>query len=107
MTRWDTIWCNARIATLREGAPGLGMVERGAIAVSAGRIDWVGPQGDLPVGDARETRDLEGALVTPGLIDCHTHLVFAGERSREFELRLEGRSYAEIAAAGGGIRSTV
>ena len=92
MARWDTIWCNGRLATLRDGAAGVGLIERGAIAVSNGRIDWVGPQQDLPDGDAAQTHDLAGALVTPGLIDCHTHLVFAGQRSRELELRLRGRA---------------
>ena len=89
------------------GAP-FGLIEDGAIATRDGRIAWVGARRALPAGlAAAETIDLEGRLVTPGLIDCHTHLVFAGDRAREFELRLEGASYEDIARAGGGIASTV
>jgi imidazolonepropionase len=75
--------------------------------VSRGRIAWVGPIKALPQGEAAETHDLDGAWITPGLIDCHTHLVFGGDRAAEFELRLQGVPYAEIARRGGGIRSTV
>ncbi|MDQ4060137.1 MAG: imidazolonepropionase [Pseudomonadota bacterium] len=103
---WDTIWLNAQLATL-EG-PGLGLVRRGAIAAEGGRITWVGRMEDLPqeAGGAEQI-DLDGRLVTPGLIDCHTHLVHGGDRAHEFELRLKGASYEEIARAGGGIASTV
>lgn len=99
---------HGRIASLAPGRPGYGLIEDGAIAIEAGRIAWLGPTAELPPALAAWPRtDVGGRLVTPALIDCHTHLVFAGNRAREFELRLEGASYAEIAAAGGGIRSTV
>ncbi len=103
-----TIWRNARLATLARGAPGLGVVERGAILASDGRIVFAGPEPDAPSApnDAR-TIDCEGRWITPGLIDCHTHLVYAGSRAAEFEARLAGVSYEEIARAGGGIVSTV
>jgi imidazolonepropionase len=98
---------NGRLATLRAGAPGYGAIEPGAIAARDGRIAWIGPMTDLPAGIAAdETVDLEGRWVTPGLIDCHTHLVYAGDRAAEFELRLNGATYEEIARAGGGITST-
>ena len=84
-----------------------GLVERGAIRIEAGRIEWAGPASELPAGSDPEVHDLGGRLVTPGLIDCHTHIVFAGDRAGEFEMRLEGASYAEVARAGGGILSTV
>ncbi len=103
-----TIWRNARLATLARGAPGLGVVERGAILARDGRIVFAGPEPDAPSApnDAR-TIDCEGRWITPGLIDCHTHLVYAGSRAAEFEARLAGVSYEEIARAGGGIVSTV
>jgi imidazolonepropionase len=104
--RFDRIWHNARLATL--GGDGLGIVERGAIAAKDGRIAFVGRDADLPApGDAMERFDCEGRWITPGLVDCHTHLVFGGDRAHEFELRLKGASYEEIARAGGGILSTV
>jgi imidazolonepropionase len=106
--RFDRIWLNARLATLAEGAESLGIVEGGALAAKDGRIVFAGPQPDLPTGwDAQERIDCEERWITPGLIDCHTHLVFAGNRAHEFELRLKGASYEEIARAGGGIISTV
>src|ERR671916_2177220 len=90
------------------GEVGLGIVERGAVAVRGGRIAWVGAEADAPSGlNDGETVDCEGRWITPGLIDCHTHLVFAGDRSDEFERRLAGESYADIARSGGGIASTV
>ncbi|HSD43076.1 MAG TPA: imidazolonepropionase [Burkholderiales bacterium] len=105
---WDTLWTNARIATMRAGR--YSVVGPGAIAASGGRITWLGESAHLP-GEprsiARDVRDLAGRWVTPGLIDCHTHLVHAGNRAREFELRLLGASYEEIARSGGGIVSTV
>ena len=106
--RFDRIWTNARLATLAEGAQGLGVVERGAVACLDGRIAYAGPAADLPAGaDSAKRIDCEGRWITPGLVDCHTHLVFAGDRAHEFELRLKGASYEEIARAGGGILSTV
>ena len=93
---------NATLATMTDGA---GLMESAAILIEGDRIAWVGPMSDAPVGEAG--RDLEGRLVTPGLIDCHTHLVHGGNRAREFEMRLNGASYEEVARAGGGIVSTV
>jgi imidazolonepropionase len=105
-TIYDTIWLDTRLATMI--GPGLGVVERSAVAAKDGRIAFAGAMADLPAGwDARERVALEGRWVTPGLIDCHTHLVYAGDRAHEFELRLAGASYEEIARAGGGIVSTV
>lgn len=102
------VFTHCKAATLVAGATGYGLVEDAAIAVQEGRISWVGDASDLPQDYADwEKVELEGALVTPALVDCHTHLVFDGDRSREFALRLEGASYEEIAKAGGGIRSTV
>src|SRR5215204_3182533 len=86
---------------------GLGIVERGAVATRDGRIAFAGAEAELPALAARETIDCAGRWITPGLIDCHTHLVFAGDRSGEFERRLAGESYSDIARAGGGIASTV
>jgi imidazolonepropionase len=106
---WDAIWLNGRLATMCGGAP-YGAIEDGALAVQDGRIAWVGPRAELPglpESLAREVHDLAGRWLTPGLIDCHTHLVYGGDRAAEFELRLKGASYAEIAQAGGGIVSTV
>jgi imidazolonepropionase len=106
--RFDRIWLNGRLATLDPGQLGLGVVEGGAIAATDGRIAYVGPASELPQGwDAAERIDLAHRWVTPGLIDCHTHMVYAGSRAHEFELRLAGASYEEIARAGGGILSTV
>ena len=103
--RVDSLFLKARLATLV--GDGLGIVEQGAIAVSGGDIVFAGPAADLPACDATETIDCAGRWITPGLVDCHTHLVFAGDRSEEFERRLAGESYADIARAGGGILSTV
>jgi imidazolonepropionase len=93
------------LATMVQGAQPYGLVSDGAVLVTDGRIAWIGPSAEAPAAD--ETVDLEERLVTPGLIDCHTHLVYGGSRSDEFEARLKGKSYAEIAKAGGGILSTV
>ena len=102
-----TLWRGARLATLSEPR-GWGLVERGAVVACDETIAWVGADGDLPASlRVDEEIDLGGALVTPGLVDCHTHLVYAGQRAGEFEQRLEGASYEDIARAGGGIRSTV
>lgn len=97
---------NAKIATMSEGTP-YGLVEDGAVWIADGQIAWVGPTSELPTTALSEAEDLEGRLVTPGLIDCHTHIVHGGNRATEFELRLEGASYEEVARAGGGIVSTV
>src|SRR5262245_22735938 len=105
--RFDTIWRDARIATLAPQAAGLGEVT-GAVAAKDGRIAFAGPESELPTGwDAAKIVRLGGRWITPGLIDCHTHIVYAGDRAHEFELRLKGASYEEIARAGGGIVSTV
>ncbi len=105
---WTRVLTNAAAATCVGGAPSCGFIEHAAIAHSGERIAWVGPHDALPSPPAQaEVIDVGGALVTPGLIDCHTHLAFAGDRAREFELRLAGASYADIARAGGGILSTV
>ncbi len=105
----DTIWLNARLATLAPGKPGLGIVEKGAIAARDGRIAFAGPEDELPAVLRKRARivDCEGRWITPGFIDCHTHLVYGGDRAAEFEMRLAGASYEEIARAGGGILSTV
>jgi imidazolonepropionase len=105
---FDTIWLDARLATLALGRPGLGLIEKGAVAARDGRIAFAGPIAELPSGwNAAQKISLDGRWITPGLIDCHTHLVYAGDRAHEFELRLAGASYEEIARAGGGIVSTV
>lgn len=94
---------HARLATLADGTDGLGIVEDGAILIEAGRIAYAGPHAGLPAVEGAETVDLGGRWVTPAPIDCHTHLVHGGNRAREFEMRLAGASYEEIARAGGGI----
>jgi imidazolonepropionase len=102
------VWHNATVATLAEGGRGIGMIANAAVAVRAGRITFVG-EADLLPGcfDEVERIDCGGRLITPGLIDCHTHLVYGGDRSHEFELRLAGASYEEVSRAGGGIMSSV
>ncbi|OUM24867.1 imidazolonepropionase [Pseudomonas putida] len=100
-----TLWQHCHVATMAEGR--YSAIEDAAIVTSAGLIEWIGPRAELAPVDADRTVDLGGAWVTPGLIDCHTHAVFGGNRSGEFEQRLQGVSYAEIAAQGGGIASTV
>jgi len=103
------IWRNARLVTLADGRPGLGIVEHGAVAVRDGRIAYAGAEDELPTAwrAGAEIIDCEGRWITPGLIDCHTHLVHAGNRANEFEQRLNGASYQEIARAGGGIVSSL
>ncbi|MCY0094005.1 imidazolonepropionase [Hoeflea ulvae] len=98
---------NATLATM-DGETAYGLVEQGAVVLEAERILWAGPAAQLPAEfSSREEIDLEGRVVTPALIDCHTHVVHGGNRAREFEMRLEGASYEEVARAGGGIVSTV
>jgi imidazolonepropionase len=104
-----TIWQNATLAPMSSDAPER-MIERGAMVVDHDRLLWVGHSDELPQElrrAATDEIDVAGALLTPGLIDCHTHLVYGGTRAHEFELRLQGKSYEEIARAGGGVRSTV
>ena len=107
MHDWHLLLTDANIATMRAGAPDYGVIEDGAVAIADGRIAWIGARAELPAGTAAETRELGGRWLTPALIDCHTHLVFGGDRSGEFEQRLQGASYEDIARAGGGILSTV
>jgi imidazolonepropionase len=95
----DTIWRSARLATM--AGAGLGLVEQGLIACKDGTILYAGIEDDAPSLEAKRTIDCEGRWITPGLIDSHTHLVHAGNRAHEFELRLAGASYEEIARAGG------
>ena len=107
---WETLLIGGHVATLRPDPDPYGAVRNGAIAIDGDRIVWVGPQAELGA-PARELAgtvvDLEGAWVTPGLVDCHTHLIFGGSRAEEFEARLLGESYTSIARRGGGIMSTV
>ncbi|MBA3811131.1 MAG: imidazolonepropionase [Caulobacteraceae bacterium] len=105
--RCDRIWRDARLATLAPGGPGLGEVMGGLVASRDGRIIYAGPAADAPGLEADETISCDGRWITPGLIDCHTHLVFGGDRAGEFEQRLAGASYEAIARAGGGIVSTM
>ncbi|TMV62244.1 imidazolonepropionase, partial [Thioclava sp. BHET1] len=105
------ILSNARLATMvttgtGPGA-GYGFIEAGAVLIRAGRIAYAGPEADLPETPGVTRYDMGGRLVTPALVDCHTHLIFGGERAQEFEMRLNGASYEEVARAGGGIISTV
>jgi imidazolonepropionase len=105
--RCDRIWRNARLATLAPDQPGLGIIESGLIAACDRRILYAGPEAEAPAFDAPERTNCEERWITPGLIDCHTHLVYGANRAHEFELRLAGASYEEIARAGGGILSTM
>jgi len=107
MADWDLLLTDARIATMQAGEADYGTIENGALAIAGGSIAWLGSGADLPDVTPAATRSLDGRWVTPALIDCHTHLVFGGDRAAEFEQRLRGTSYEEIAAAGGGILSTV
>lgn len=107
MIRADRLITDCRLATMVEGGEPYGAIEDGAILIRDGRIAWVGARGDLPAHEVAETDRLDGRWVTPGLIDCHTHLVFGGDRSGEFEQRLNGATYEDIARAGGGIVSTM
>lgn len=106
---WDDLWYHAYVATMEPGKP-YGAVENGAIAVDEGKIVWIGTSDELPGAPercAQRVHDARSRVITPGLIDPHTHLVYAGNRATEFEARLSGATYAQIAQNGGGIRSTV
>jgi imidazolonepropionase len=107
MTLFDTVWHGCRLATLSPARQGLGLIDHGVIAAADGRIVYAGPASDAPALDAKQRIDCAGRWITPGLIDCHTHLVYGGNRAAEFEQRLSGASYEAIARAGGGIVSTV
>ncbi|MGY1950685.1 imidazolonepropionase [Pseudomonas pergaminensis] len=100
-----TLWQHCHVATMAQGK--YSIIEDAAMVTADSLIEWIGPRSQVPTADYAQVHDLQGAWVTPGLIDCHTHTVFGGNRSGEFEQRLEGVSYAEIAAKGGGIASTV
>lgn len=107
MPNWDLLLTDAHIATMCEGASGFGIIDNAALAISEDTIAWLGPAADLPAQSATETRSLGGRWITPALIDCHTHLIFGGDRAAEYEQRLQGVSYETIASQGGGILSTV
>ncbi len=107
MPSWDLLLTNTRIATMQESDVAYGVIENGALGVAEGKIAWVGPESELPSGINCKTLSLHDRWLTPALIDCHTHVVFGGNRAEEFEQRLMGVSYQEIAKAGGGILSTV
>ncbi|WP_330215737.1 imidazolonepropionase [Pseudomonas sp. AM8] len=100
-----TLWQHCHVATMAQGK--YSIIEDAALVTAGSLIEWIGPRSEVPTADYAQVHDLQGAWVTPGLIDCHTHAVFGGNRSGEFEQRLEGVSYADIAAKGGGIASTV
>ena len=111
MKKWDTLWVEVSLATMQESGVPYGAVENAALALKDGRIAFAGPMSELPGGRpgdlAADVRLGGDYWITPGLIDCHTHMIFAGQRADEFEMRLEGANYEEIARAGGGILSTV
>src|ERR1700733_5621418 len=105
--QFDAIWINGLIATCEQD---VSLIKDAAIAIRDGKIAWIGAATDLlgsPDALAEKVHDIQGRCITPGLIDCHTHLIYAGNRAHEFELRLQGVSYEEIARQGGGIQSTV
>jgi imidazolonepropionase len=103
----DRILTDCHVATMAEGGAAYGAIEDAAVVIAEGRIAWVGPRAAAPTVEGAEVERLDGRWITPGLIDCHTHLVFGGDRSGEFEQRLGGATYEEIARAGGGIVSSV
>jgi len=107
MPLWDLLLTNTRIATMQESDVPYGVIENGALGIADGKIAWVGPESELPSGINCRTLSLRDRWLTPALIDCHTHVIFGGNRAEEFEQRLMGVSYEEIAKAGGGILSTV
>jgi imidazolonepropionase len=108
--QWDALWINGVIATCEDNGASYGLLLDSCIAVKNNKIIWLGKKSDLPATPeqlANKVYDVQGKCITPGLIDCHTHLVYGGNRCAEFEMRLQGASYTDIAKAGGGIRSTV
>ena len=105
--RFDTLWSNARLATMAPERSGLGTIEDGCVAALDGRIVFVGAATDLPSTDAVDRIDCGGRWITPGLVDCHTHLIFGGHRANEFAMRLQGATYEEISRAGGGIAASM
>ncbi|WP_169546036.1 imidazolonepropionase [Sneathiella aquimaris] len=108
--KWTTLFTNARLATMTTNGNPYGSIDADCLAISDNRIDWIGLKSTVPfkdLSDDCEVIDLEGRWITPGLVDCHTHLVYGGNRAEEFEMALQGLSYEEIAARGGGIVSTV
>lgn len=107
--QWQTLIINVNLATMSEGSLNYGVIEKAALAITDGKIAWLGKENELPEFDDINIEVIDGKeqWLTPGLIDCHTHLVYGGNRANEFEMRLEGKSYEEIANAGGGIVSTV
>lgn len=109
ISQWQTLFLNVHLATMTEGSCGYGDIKYAALAIGDGKIVWLGKESDLPEYDKNRVDiiDGKGQWITPGLIDCHTHIVYGGNRANEFEMRLEGKSYEEIAQAGGGIVSTV
>ncbi|MDX1677155.1 imidazolonepropionase [Arsukibacterium sp.] len=109
MQQFDAIWINANIATMTDNGEPYGAIENGVLAVKDGVIAFVGRRGQLPDFDPTVTplHDVQGQWLLPGFIDCHTHLIYGGNRANEFEMRLNGASYQQIAAAGGGIKATV
>ena len=109
MQVFDALWINVQLATMTDNGQPYGTIADGALAVKEGRIAWLGSKADLPATDLLSTPlyDGQGQWLLPGLIDCHTHLIYAGSRANEFEMRLNGASYQQIAEAGGGIKSTV
>ena len=105
---WDRLLVDCNIATMDPAVPGpFGAIDNGAIGIQDGRIVRVGRRTELAGYQAKKVEPLHGAWIIPGLVDCHTHLVFGGDRAGEYEQRLEGATYEEIARAGGGIASTV
>ena len=108
-SHWQTLWLNINLATMTQSSADYGVITQGALAISDGKIAWLGKEADLPTYDKKRINVIngQGQWLTPGLIDCHTHLVYGGNRANEFEMRLQGKSYQEIAKAGGGIVSTV
>lgn len=108
-THWTTLYKNINIATMTEASNSYGIINQGALAIATGKIAWLGKESDLPYFDENTVEVIDGnnQWLTPGLIDCHTHIIYGGNRANEFELRLQGASYEEIANNGGGIVSTV